>query len=56
MGELPPIERRKKGLGANIGFFHQGILTGGIVLILAVVSCTIAVGYYSLQVARSRML
>ena len=53
--ELPPISRRKRGLGADVGFFSQGVLTGGLMMLSVVFTCILAVCYYSLQAAHSRM-
>lgn len=50
---LPPVKRLKNRLA--LGFFEQGIVTGGVLLLSAVLSCTGWVGWMAFRAARARL-
>lgn len=50
---LPEPKRLKKG--GDIGFFSQGIVTGGIVVLSTGVTCAGALCYYAVKFARPRL-
>ncbi|KAH7014596.1 Aldehyde/histidinol dehydrogenase [Microdochium trichocladiopsis] len=51
---LPPVKRLKNRLA--LGFFEQGIVTGGVILLSVVLSCTGWVGWYAFRTAKARLL
>jgi hypothetical protein len=50
---LPEPKRLKKG--GDVGFFSQGVITGGVIFLATVVTCTGALCYYAVKVARPRV-
>ncbi|KAH7016424.1 Aldehyde/histidinol dehydrogenase [Microdochium trichocladiopsis] len=50
---LPPVKRLKNRLAP--GFFEQGIVTGGLLLLSVVLSCTGWVGYLAFRAAKGRL-
>lgn len=50
---LKDMNRVKKG--GDIGFFNQGIVTGGIIVLSTAISCTGLLCYYLVKVARSTL-
>ncbi|EEY16508.1 conserved hypothetical protein [Verticillium alfalfae VaMs.102] len=50
---LKDMHRVKKG--GDIGFFNQGIVTGGIIVLSTAISCTGLLCYYLVKVARSTL-
>ncbi|KAK4149413.1 hypothetical protein C8A00DRAFT_46978 [Chaetomidium leptoderma] len=54
MGKLPVVKRVKRGV-ADMNFFNQGIVTGGILLLSTVVGVTGICSYYGIGLIRSRV-
>jgi hypothetical protein len=50
---LPEVKRLKKG--RDVGFFDQGILTGGVVILSMLVTCAGALGYFMVGLGRGRI-
>lgn len=50
---LPEPKRLKKG--GDVGFFNQGVITGGVIFLATVVTCTGALCYYAVKFTRPRL-
>jgi hypothetical protein len=51
---LPAVKRRSQGI-THFGFFNQGVLTGGVLLLSTVLGVTGVCSYYGFGLVRSRV-
>jgi len=54
VAKLPVVHRAKQGI-THIGFFNQGVLTGGVLLLSTVLGVTGVCSYYGFGLIRSRV-
>ncbi|KAK4119839.1 ALDH-like protein [Parathielavia appendiculata] len=55
LAKLPAVKRRHQGI-THIGFFNQGVVTGGVLLLSTVLGVTGVCSYYGYGLVRSRFL
>lgn len=55
MARLSPVKRGKQGI-THIGFFDQGVLTGGVLLLSTILGVTGLCSYYGFGLVRGRLL
>jgi hypothetical protein len=54
LAKLPVVKRRNQGI-THIGFFNQGLFTGGVLLLSTVLGVTGVCSYYGIGLLRSRV-
>jgi hypothetical protein len=54
LAKLPVVKRRNQGI-THIGFFNQGVFTGGVLLLSTVLGVTGVCSYYGIGLLRSRV-
>lgn len=54
LAKLPVVKRRNQGI-THIGFFNQGVFTGGVLLLSTVLGVTGMCSYYGFGLLRSRV-